>query len=173
MDNRFDNYEYVCDLENKIILFKGDLLQFPAEVHVNAVNTVGIMGKGIALQFKQKYPQMFSMYQSVCNDYFTRGGMIFPYKTNLITPKYILNFATKERWQDDSKYEYIERGLKDTFTWCYRNSIKSIVMPLLGCANGKLNKYKVLFLIQKWYIYMSLKYQLDFRLNCYVCDYQL
>ena len=62
MDSRFDNYEYVCDFENKIFLFKGDLLQFPAEVHVNTENTVGIMGKVIALQFKQKYPKMFTMY---------------------------------------------------------------------------------------------------------------
>lgn len=165
MSSRFDNYEYVCDFENKIILFKGDLLQFPAEVHVNAVNTSGIMGKGIALQFKQKYPMMFSMYQSVCNDYFTHGGLIFPWETNMDNPRYILNVATKERWQDSSKYSYIESGLK--------NNIQSIVMPLLGCANGGLNKYKVLFMIQKWYLYMTLKYKLDFHLDCYVCDYQL
>lgn len=173
MDSRFDDYEFICDFENKIFLFKGDLLQFPAEVHVNAVNTVGVMGGGIALQFKQKYPKMFSMYQSVCNDYFTRGGMIFPWKTDIDYPRYVLNAATKEHWRDDSKYAYIEKCLKNIFDWCQKNNIRSVVMPLLGCANGGLNKYKVLLMIQKWHLFMSLKYKLNFNLDCYICDYQL
>lgn len=114
----------------------GNLLQSPARVLVNTVNTVGVMGKGIARDFKRIYPEMFQKYQQLCENKLFDIGQLWLYKTE---HKWILNFPTKKDWKHPSKVEYIEAGL-DKFTKTYADrGITSIAFPMLGCGNGGLD----------------------------------
>lgn len=113
----------------------GNLLQSPARVLVNTVNTVGVMGKGIAKDFKTIYPEMFRKYQQLCESKQFDIGQLWLYKTD---HKWILNFPTKKDWKQPSKVEYIEAGLKK-FSLTYADKgITSIAFPMLGCGNGGL-----------------------------------
>ena len=114
----------------------GNLFDSPAQVLVNTVNTVGIMGKGIARDFKEAYPEMFGEYQQLCKQGELSIGQLWIYRT---PDKWILNFPTKVHWRQPSKIEYIEAGLK-TFTIIYADlGIRSIAFPELGCGNGGLD----------------------------------
>ena len=114
----------------------GSLFESPAHTLVNTVNTEGVMGKGIAKQFKTIYPEMFGEYQRLCERGQFTIGQLWLHKT---PNKWVLNFPTKTTWRKPSKVEYIERGLKkfaDKFSdW----GITSVAFPLLGCGNGELN----------------------------------
>ena len=131
-----------------MLVFKqGDLFTSKCKTLVNTVNCVGVMGKGIALQFKQKYPHMFTTYQQACkNNIISKGGDIwqfsmqdyFPMKFSP-EPVKILCFATKEHWRNPSKLEWIERGLQYIVNNYQNLNIESIAFPKLGCTNGKLN----------------------------------
>jgi len=118
-----------------ITYVKGDLLQSPVRVLVNTVNTVGVMGKGIAKDFKQIYPEMFKQYQNLCEKSMFHMGQLWLYKT---PHKWILNFPTKEHWRQPSKIEYIEAGLKKFVKTYAEKGITSIAFPALGCGNGEL-----------------------------------
>ena len=129
-----------------IKICKGDLFEDDAEVLVNTVNCVGVMGKGIALQFKKLYPDMFEAYKKVC----IRGelivGKIFVYPVTSLTPnttKYIFNFPTKDHWRDPSEMEYIQSGLIYLAYCLGKYKVKSIAIPALGCNNGGLDWPKV------------------------------
>ena len=114
----------------------GDLLKSPADVLVNTVNTVGVMGKGIANDFKKIYPEMFTQYQKLCEKGLFNIGQLWIFKTK---NKWVLNFPTKKHWRNPSKIEYIEAGL-DKFVKTYaEKGITSISFPMLGCGNGELN----------------------------------
>ena len=113
-----------------------DLLQSPARVLVNAVNTVGVMGKGIAKDFKQIYPEMFKEYQLLCERKQFNIGQLWLYKTPY---KWVLNFPTKQHWKHPSKIEYIEEGLKKFVKTYSEKGLTSISFPLLGCGNGGLD----------------------------------
>jgi O-acetyl-ADP-ribose deacetylase (regulator of RNase III) len=119
-----------------ITYVEGDLFQSPAKVLVNTVNTVGVMGKGIALQFKQIYPEMFKKYQSLCEKKQLNIGDLWLYKT---PHKWILNFPTKKHWRSKSKVEYIDAGLRKFVETYQEKDIRSISFPMLGCGNGELN----------------------------------
>ncbi len=107
----------------------------PAQTLVNTVNTVGVMGKGIALEFKKRYPRMFERYRMFCDDGSLTVGKLQLYKT---PNKWILNFPTKEHWRGPSKLEWIESGLR-RFAETYRErGIISASFPMLGCGNGGL-----------------------------------
>ncbi len=125
-----------------MIVFKtGNLFNSECQTLVNTVNCIGIMGTGIAKQFKQKYPKMFEEYKLVCKSGYLRyGGDIWVWNyIDLFRPKKILCFATKEHWQYPSKLEWIENGLK-SFVSVYKElGITSIAWPKLGCNNGKLD----------------------------------
>lgn len=124
-----------------IVFKKGNLFDSECQTLVNTVNCVGVMGAGIALQFKQKFPDMFNEYKLACkHGLLSLGGDLWIYDyMDLYKPKKILCFATKEHWQYPSKLEWIERGLK-TFVYGYESlKIISIAWPKLGCNNGKLN----------------------------------
>jgi O-acetyl-ADP-ribose deacetylase (regulator of RNase III) len=114
----------------------GDLFKSPAKVLVNTVNTIGVMGKGIAKVFKTVYPEMFSSYQRLCEKNLLTVGTLWLYKTN---HKWILNFPTKQRWQQPSRPEYIEAGLKKFRATYSQQGISSVAFPKLGCGNGELN----------------------------------
>ncbi len=119
-----------------IIYTNGDLFESPAKVLVNTVNTRGVMGKGIALRFKQIYPEMFKQYQEHCKNRSLTIGKLFLYKT---PHKWILNFPTKEHWRKPSRVEYIEAGLRK-FHRCFAEiGVTSIAFPKLGCGNGDLD----------------------------------
>ena len=112
------------------------LFDSPAKVLVNTVNTVGVMGKGIAKEFKGIYPDMFTEYQQLCEDGALDIGKLWVYKTS---HKWVLNFPTKKHWRSPSKQEYLEAGLQK-FAQVYQEArITSISFPQLGCGNGELD----------------------------------
>ena len=118
---------------------KGNILQADVEALVNTVNTVGIMGKGIALAFKKAFPLNYKLYKEACdNKKFTVGSM-FTTKTGQLMPKFIINFPTKEHWKRRSKIDFVKSGMKELVKTIKTNEIKSIAIPPLGCGNGGLN----------------------------------
>lgn len=123
----------------------GDLLQADAEALVNAVNTVGVMGKGIALQFKEAFPQNFKVYSKACKaKELVPGKLLTVHDSNLIAgDKIIVNFPTKAHWRQPSKYEYIEDGLNALKDLIISEDIKSIAIPALGAGNGGLDWNRV------------------------------
>lgn len=127
----------------------GNLFTSPAQVLVNTVNTQGVMGKGIALQFKQTYPDMFKQYQRFCEQGKIEIGILWIYKTS---HKWILNFPTKKHWRNPSKTEYIEIGLKKLTEKFSELGIYSIAFPALGCGNGGLDWEKVVKPMMEHYL---------------------
>jgi O-acetyl-ADP-ribose deacetylase (regulator of RNase III) len=126
----------------------GNLFDSGCEALVNTVNCKGVMGCGIALQFKNKYPEMFVDYKNFCGADKLRPGKLHIFGTKPV----IINFPTKIDWRNVSKYSWIEVGLARLFGHTIPNlNIKSIAMPALGCNNGKLNWSQIKLLIQKWY----------------------
>lgn len=115
---------------------RGNLFESPAKVLVNTVNTVGVMGKGIALTFKQVYPEMFAQYQALCESKRFDVGNLWLYKTE---NKWILNFPTKRHWRNPSKLEYVDAGLQKFAATFAEHGITSIAFPELGCGNGELS----------------------------------
>ena len=115
---------------------EGDIFESPAQVIVNTVNTVGVMGKGLALSFKQRYPQMFEKYKLACEKHqLTIGKLMLFYEAD----HWLLMFPTKENWRNPSKLEYIEKGLMKFVQTYAEKNITSIAFPRLGCGNGELN----------------------------------
>lgn len=132
-----------------ITFVNGDLLQSKAEAWVNTVNCVGVMGKGIALQFKERFPDMFSAYKERCDNSQVQTGRMDIHGPLSGTPQWIINFPTKVNWKNKSQIGWIDEGLYD-LSWCiHEMDIKSIAIPALGCANGGLNWKEVKFLIEK------------------------
>jgi O-acetyl-ADP-ribose deacetylase (regulator of RNase III) len=119
-----------------ITYIEGDLFQSPAQVLVNTVNTVGVMGKGVAKEFKRLYPQMFREYRNLCDTRQFSVGQLLLYKT---PHKWVLNFPTKRDWRNPSRPEYIEAGLQKLVGIYAEVGIPSLAMPLLGCGNGELD----------------------------------
>ena len=114
----------------------GNLFTSNSKVLVNTVNTVGVMGKGIAFDFKKYYPKMFKEYKNLCDSNQLNIGDLYLYKTS---NKWILNFPTKEHWRTPSTVEFIEKGLQKLVQDALRLQINDIAMPKLGCGNGGLN----------------------------------
>jgi len=120
---------------------KGNLLEAPVEALVNTVNTVGIMGKGIALQFSQAYPAMFRAYEKACKAGEVKLGEVHVFDMGgLISgPRWIINFPTKGHWRARSHTSDIESGLRDLVDTIRRLDIRSIAVPPLGCGHGGLD----------------------------------
>ena len=128
----------------------GDILREDVEAIVNTVNCVGIMGRGLGLQFKNKFPQNFKEYQLACTNKEVQLGKMFVHQTGqLINPKYIINFPTKGHWKQNSKIEDISNGLDDLITIIEKYSIKSIAIPPLGSGLGGLDWKMVKKLIEE------------------------
>lgn len=133
-----------------IYIIKGNLLNSKADALINAVNTQGIMGKGIALQFKKKYPDMYKIYLESCRCKDLKIGKMQVIPLNgLEPPFYIINFPTKEEWKNPSKMEYIENGLIDLIDVVISLNIRSMAIPALGCGNGGLEWSEVKIRIDK------------------------
>lgn len=119
-----------------ILYVVSDLFQSPARVLVNAVNTVGVMGKGIAAEFRRYYPEMFEQYRALCEHGQFQVGQLWLYKT---PHKWILNFPTKRHWRDSSRLEDIEAGLQKFAASYSEKGITSVSFPLLGSGLGGLD----------------------------------
>jgi len=117
----------------------GNLLEADAEALVNTVNTVGVMGKGIALQFKKAFRKNHEAYVKACKKGDVTLGEMFVFQTGeLVGPRYIINFPTKKHWRGKAKLSDIEAGLQDLVQVVRREKIRSIAVPPLGCGNGGL-----------------------------------
>ena len=119
-----------------LMYIEGNIFESSTQVLVNAFNTVGVMGKGIALTFKKLYPEMYKSYRTFCEHKQFQIGQLYLYKS---TNKWILNFPTKIHWRNPSKLEYIELGLKKFANSYKEKGINSIAFPTLGCGNGGLD----------------------------------
>ena len=118
----------------------GDILKSDAEALVNTVNCVGIMGRGIALKFKNAYPKNFKAYKAACAREEVQPGRMFVFKTDSLThPRYIINFPTKRHWRGKSRMEDIETGLQTLAEEIRRLDIRSIAIPPLGSGLGGLD----------------------------------
>lgn len=123
-----------------ITFTQGNLLEAQAEALVNTVNTVGVMGKGIALMFKERFPQNFQRYAVACKaDQVKVGSMYVTETGELDGPKWVVNFPTKQHWRPPSKMEWVVAGLKDLRKFIINNNVKSIAIPPLGAGNGGLD----------------------------------
>ncbi|WP_158860817.1 macro domain-containing protein [Lunatibacter salilacus] len=127
----------------------GNIFASDTEALVNAVNTVGVMGKGVALQFKKRFPTNFKLYAAACKKDEVEIGKMFITATNsLLNPKWIVNFPTKKHWIDKSSYSFIELGLDDLVGQIENLDIKSIAIPALGAGLGGLDWEKVKAIIE-------------------------
>lgn len=146
----------------KIIHYiKGDIFNAQTHVIVNTVNCKGVMGKGLALAFKQRYPEMFPVYQQECKTGKLRIGRPSLYTAS--TP-WILNFPTKDHWKPPSKIEYLEKGLEYFIKNYKKAGIQSIAFPKLGAQNGKLSWDEVGPLMAR---YLS---QIDIDVYIYIAE---
>ncbi len=127
----------------------GDILKVDAEAIVNTVNTKGVMGKGIALQFKKAFPEMFAAYKKEAQAGKILVGHMQVYEQpEILGPKFIINFPTKNDWRKPSKIEFIKEGLDDLVKVIREYRISSIAIPPLGCGQGGLNWADVAPLIE-------------------------
>lgn len=124
-----------------IDLVKGDILKADAEALVNTVNCVGVMGRGIALQFKKAFPENYKAYKAACDKKQVNLGQVFTYDLNRFygyNPRFIINFPTKGHWRSKSRIQDIESGLISLIEFLQKEKISSIAIPPLGCGLGGL-----------------------------------
>ena len=136
---------------NMVITYtQGNLLEANVEALVNTVNTVGVMGKGIALMFKERFPKNMTEYVKACKDKKVNTGKMFVTQNDeLSEPRWIVNFPTKQHWRDKSKIEWISEGLVDLRKFLETNKVKSIAISALGAGLGGLTWSEVKFEIEK------------------------
>ncbi|WP_456326829.1 type II toxin-antitoxin system antitoxin DNA ADP-ribosyl glycohydrolase DarG [Palaeococcus sp. (in: euryarchaeotes)] len=129
---------------------KGNILEADVEALVNSVNCVGVMGRGIALQFKNAWPENFKAYAAACRRGEVKPGKMFVFETGYLTnPRYIINFPTKRHWRGKSRIQDIEAGLRALAEEIKHRGIRSIALPPLGCGLGGLNWNEVHGLIEQ------------------------
>lgn len=149
---------YTLTMPATIVIREGSLFDSKMQTLVNTVNCKGAMGKGIALQFKKKYPQMFKEYQNLCKQNKVKPGQ--PYVHTLPNGKKIVNFPTKDDWRHDSKLPWIEKGLDVLVENIEKWNITSIALPPLGCGNGNLDWHIVRALMVKKLEGLSIKVEI-------------
>ncbi|MGL4399341.1 MAG: macro domain-containing protein [Luteolibacter sp.] len=118
---------------------QGDILCDDSEAVVNPVNCVGVMGRGLALQFRKAYPDVFRWYAEACKRGEVQPGRMFVTETGGLLPRYVVNFPTKRHWQEKSRMEDIEDGLDALVEWTKERKIRSISIPPLGAGLGGLD----------------------------------
>ena len=134
------------------LIENGDIFNSDCEYLVNPVNTVGVMGKGLALQFKEKFPENFNKYKKYCNSKdFTVGKLLIITEND----KKIINFPTKIHWKDKAKLKFIEDGLEKLKIAIEKRNIKSVAMPKIGCGLGGLDWNTVFREICKFHSQLS------------------
>lgn len=143
-----------------------DIFSLPAVAVINPVNLVGVMGAGLALQFKRRFPQVFYMYSDAIKDGSFKAGNIqavYTLKDSAayalpLPPECVINFPTKHHWKDPSDYELISLGLQALVTLVNQVRISSIAIPPLGCGCGGLDKEKILDMIHAEFLPFVRKY---------------
>ena len=128
---------------------KDNIFNSKCQTIVNTVNCVGVMGKGIALVYKLRYPKMFDLYREHCKSKLIGIGKLWLYKGEENAP-WVLNFPTKYHWKYPSKIEYIEKGLQKFVDTYQEKGITSIAFPMLGTHNGGLDKEEVLSIMKHY-----------------------
>jgi len=122
-----------------IKIVSGNLLDAKVDALVNTVNTVGVMGKGLALQFKKAFPANCKAYEAAAKLGTVEIGTMFVFETGgIVLPRYIVNFPTKRHWRSPSQLEYIDLGLRDLVKVIRERKIRSIAIPPLGAGLGGL-----------------------------------
>lgn len=154
-----------------IQFIEGNLLESKAEALVNTVNTVGVMGKGIALQFKNQYPDNYKLYVKACKEEEIKIGKLFVTEDSSLLGgrKIIINFPTKTDWRKPSEYSYIESGLKELARLITENKIQSIAIPPLGAGNGGLDWHLVKNMIQQYLSGLKCDIQI-YEPNAIICE---
>jgi O-acetyl-ADP-ribose deacetylase (regulator of RNase III) len=123
-----------------LTFMQGNLLESDADALVNTVNTEGVMGKGVALMFKEAFPENYKAYVEACKSGDVQLGRMFVTEPNRLDgPKWIINFPTKKHWRNPSKIEWIEEGLQDLRQVVVDKRIRSVALPPLGSGNGGLD----------------------------------
>lgn len=118
---------------------QGNLLDAPVEALVNTVNEVGVMGKGIALMFREAFPDSAKAYEEACKRNEVRvGRVLVTWNQAVIGPRWIIHFPTKKHWRHPSRLEWVRQGLEDLACVVRENGIRSLALPPLGCGNGQL-----------------------------------
>lgn len=146
-----------------ITYIKGDIFSSPAKILVNTVNTVGVMGKGVALEFKKRYPEMFQEYRRLCEEKRLSIGTLMVWRKS---DKWVMLFPTKKHWRYPSKIEYIEAGLKKFAENWDKLGVDSIAFPRLGCGNGGLDWEEVRPMMKR---YLE---KIPMNIYIYVGDYK-
>jgi O-acetyl-ADP-ribose deacetylase (regulator of RNase III) len=118
---------------------RGNLFDSQAEALVNAVNTVGVMGRGVALEFKHRFPENYIAYRAACRRDEVVVGKMFTFETSLEQPRWIINFPTKQHWRNPSKLEFVRDGLENFVRVIEAKKISSVALPALGCGTGQLD----------------------------------
>jgi O-acetyl-ADP-ribose deacetylase (regulator of RNase III) len=140
-------------VSRNITLVQGDLFSSRAQTLVNTVNCVGVMGAGIAKEFRRRWPRMYKVYKEACK----RGDVRIGYPLLCVMPdKWVLNFPTKQHWRGPSKLEYIERGLTFIIAHYREWGIQSMAFPQLGTNLGGLNWEEVWPLMQEYLEYLDI-----------------
>lgn len=129
---------------SNITFKKGNIFSSDKQTIVNTINCVGVMGKGVALGFRLRYPEMYEKYKEFCKNKQITIGKLWLYKRPQEYSKWVLNFPTKFHWKYPSKMEYLEAGLQKFVETYQEKGITSIAFPLLGTHNGGLDKNDVL-----------------------------
>lgn len=122
-----------------IIQKNGNFFDYDASIRINTVNCVGVMGAGVALQFKNLFPQMYNEYKKLCASNGLRPGKLQIWNESIFDNLKIINFPTKDHWKDPSEYEYIEKGLDALHNYLKYLSGETITIPALGCGHGGLD----------------------------------
>ena len=154
LNQKFQFIKFSCESNwltaSMIEYCQGDLLCADADALVNAVNTMGVMGKGIALQFKTTFPLNFNQYRDACRRKDVRTGVMFVVRDKhpFLGDRIIINFPTKEHWRNPSRAEWIESGLKDLIRVIKEYRITSVAIPPLGCGCGGLDWNQVRRMIE-------------------------
>jgi len=131
----------------KMIKFiSGNMFDIPVDIRINTVNCVGVMGIGVALAFKRRFPEMFKSYRILCKNKIVQPGEPYCYLYKKLT---IINFPTKDHWRNPSEYEYIESGLEWLAKYLKDRGAVKVTLPALGCGHGGLDWNKVKSLIRK------------------------
>jgi O-acetyl-ADP-ribose deacetylase (regulator of RNase III) len=126
---------------------KGDMFALPVDVRVNTVNCKGVMGTGVALAFKRRYPDMYKDYQRACEAGSVRPGSLHVWKN--LTGDWVINFPTKRDWRDPSRYEDISAGLNALRSYLQKEGAVSVALPALGCGHGGLDWDRVSTMIKE------------------------
>jgi len=135
-----------------LLIREGNIFTTQCQTIVNTVNCIGIMGAGIAYEFRIRHPEMFAKYKKICDQKLMTIGKLWIYDINdkQVTYNKVLNFPTKQDWKFPSKIEYLEKGLKKFQDTYKSKNITSIAFPLLGTDKGGINKEESFEIMKKY-----------------------